>query len=353
MGTNNDILLSIIIPVYNVEPYLRECMDSVLQQDLYGCEVVCVDDGSTDNSLVILEEYANNYGDIVKVFHKTNGGLSDARNYGVSVMRGKYIYFLDSDDYLTPFAISTIKTFLIQNPSADVLQFDNIVTTAGKRLSLFPSNLPLMTFHAYFEHFHSHKANSCTEVCCVSYSYSYSYWKTANLRFDKGLRYEDAMLLYRLCVLDGNIKMCHVEEPFYVYRVGREGSISTNVSMQHYRDRQYIWREADRLFKQHHLETSETCHKLFEYALWVMEEAVMSGYIDEAKLLIEDEDINLFKRGIITCVDRRNWLLLKWDAKFCANYLLNRCSSVIRRSVNIFFTYFDKICPNWLLVNTK
>lgn len=93
-----EVKASVIIPVYNVEKYLKECLDSVIGQTLNDIEVVCVDDGSTDGSLKILQEYAEKDGRI-KVVSQQNKGAGAARNYGFTLAKGKYIYFMDSDDY--------------------------------------------------------------------------------------------------------------------------------------------------------------------------------------------------------------------------------------------------------------
>ena len=95
----NEIKVSVIIPVYNTENYLRECLDSVLAQTLREIEVICVDDGSTDNSLNILKEYQNKDTRIV-VLTQENRSAGAARNYGLSIAKGKYLSFLDSDDFL-------------------------------------------------------------------------------------------------------------------------------------------------------------------------------------------------------------------------------------------------------------
>ena len=99
--------VSIIIPVYNVEIYLRECMDSVINQTLKDIEIICVDDGSTDSCPAILDEYALK-DKRIKVIHKENGGLGDARNVGMQYATGEYIYFLDSDDYIVTDAIEKL-----------------------------------------------------------------------------------------------------------------------------------------------------------------------------------------------------------------------------------------------------
>lgn len=93
------ITLSVIVPVYNVEPYLRRCLDSILDQTYVVDEIICVDDGSTDNSLSILKEYAAKY-DRIKVLSKSNGGLVSTRKAGLKNALGKYISYVDSDDWI-------------------------------------------------------------------------------------------------------------------------------------------------------------------------------------------------------------------------------------------------------------
>ena len=94
-----DIKVSIIVPVYNVARYLGECLDSIINQTLDDIEIICINDGSTDNSLEILEEYAKKDSRIW-IFTIENSGLSLARNYGIKHANGKYVGFVDSDDYI-------------------------------------------------------------------------------------------------------------------------------------------------------------------------------------------------------------------------------------------------------------
>ena len=91
--------ISIIIPVYNVESYIDRCMESILAQDYENIEVLLVDDGSNDNSGYLCDKYAQK-DNRVKSFHKPNGGVSSARNFGIAHAEGKYISFVDPDDWL-------------------------------------------------------------------------------------------------------------------------------------------------------------------------------------------------------------------------------------------------------------
>lgn len=92
--------VSVIVPMYNVENYIKECLDSLVNQTLKDMEVIVVNDGSTDGGVEIVESYCKKYPDLIRLVHKENGGLSDARNYGIPYAKGKYIGFLDSDDYV-------------------------------------------------------------------------------------------------------------------------------------------------------------------------------------------------------------------------------------------------------------
>lgn len=100
--------ISILVPVYNVEKFLPRCIESVLSQNLIDYELILVDDGSTDNSGNICDEYASKYPKFIKVIHKKNGGLPSARLAGFQHASGKYIMFLDSDDYLLPNALTVL-----------------------------------------------------------------------------------------------------------------------------------------------------------------------------------------------------------------------------------------------------
>jgi len=113
--------ISIIIPMYNVEKYLRRCLDSVLNQTFSDWQAICVDDGSPDNSGKIAEEYAAQDSRFV-VVHKENGGLSDARNAGFTKADGKYIMYLDSDDFIHPQTMEIAYKAITENKS-DIASF--------------------------------------------------------------------------------------------------------------------------------------------------------------------------------------------------------------------------------------
>ena len=113
------MLLSVIVPVYNVEQYLSKCIDSILNQEFKDFELILIDDGSSDNSGKICDEYVI-HNDKVKVYHQINGGVSSARNKGLNEAQGDYICFIDADDYILP----NYFTFINQNvKNCDIIKF--------------------------------------------------------------------------------------------------------------------------------------------------------------------------------------------------------------------------------------
>ncbi len=107
MNNKSDNIISVIVPVYNVEKYLKKCIDSILENTYKKIELILVDDGSTDKSGVICDEYKRKT-DKIKVIHKDNGGLSSARNAGLQISRGEFVIFIDSDDYVSNRALELL-----------------------------------------------------------------------------------------------------------------------------------------------------------------------------------------------------------------------------------------------------
>ncbi len=124
---NKQTLISIIIPVYNVEKYITHCLNSVINQTYENLEVICVNDGSTDNSLNILKEFKEK-DKRIKVINKENGGQSSARNIGLKEFSGDYVFFLDSDDYIHPQTIEILYTCL-KSANTQISECDYILTS--------------------------------------------------------------------------------------------------------------------------------------------------------------------------------------------------------------------------------
>ncbi len=107
--------ISVIVPVYNTEKYLKKCLESIINQTYQEFEVIIVNDGSTDNSQKIIDKYIEKYQNIIKCINKENGGLSSARNVGIEVAKGDYIIFVDSDDYLETTLLEQMLPYIQKN----------------------------------------------------------------------------------------------------------------------------------------------------------------------------------------------------------------------------------------------
>lgn len=133
-------LISVIVPIYKVEKYIHRCINSILYQTYSNLEIILVDDGSPDHCGEICDEFAK-HDDRIKVYHKVNGGLSDARNYGVVRSSGKYIAFVDSDDYIAPNYIEYLYN-LIDTHQADISGCYMIKTYSDEVEYCIQQNLP-------------------------------------------------------------------------------------------------------------------------------------------------------------------------------------------------------------------
>ena len=148
--------LSIIVPIYNVSPYLRKCVDSLIHQDYRDYEIILVDDGSTDNSPQICDEYVKRVKSeelkdkSMKVLHQKNGGLSAARNAGLKVAKGEYVCFVDSDDYWEPNVLGALMA-QVERDNLDVLRFNyqNVRLVTGERVNVLSGERTYEVFQPY------------------------------------------------------------------------------------------------------------------------------------------------------------------------------------------------------------
>ena len=119
-------LCSVIVPIYNNEAELPRCIESILNQDYKNFELILIDDGSTDGSASVCEQYANKNSNIVFI-HKQNGGAATARNLGISIAKGEYIFFVDSDDYVSNnFCSVAVDAFVKENVDIVIFGFEYI-----------------------------------------------------------------------------------------------------------------------------------------------------------------------------------------------------------------------------------
>lgn len=209
--------LSIIVPVFNVEQYLECCLDSLLEQTVEGgYEIICVDDGSNDSSYSILMSYAERFPTTVKVFKKTNGGVSNARNFGIEQATGKYITFVDSDDYILPNSIGKVIEFLDNENALAALMSDSIRVDEH---SNFSNDLKLLNLSYEFK-------NIATTTC-------WSLIVSRDLVVDNGVRFNEKMsfgedtLFVEACQRYYWNRNIFVQGAYYCYRKRGSSAMST------------------------------------------------------------------------------------------------------------------------------
>lgn len=234
-SSERQLNLSVIIPVYNVGDYLERCLDSLIRtKGIEDTEIIIVDDGSTDYSGEIADKYSSEYS-FIKCFHKTNGGLSDARNYGLNQASCKYVFFLDSDDMVIPEGMQKALE-LLRTTDADVLLWDGISINeddyeieSGYEALLTHGGLPrdkeyMSGTEALVKQIRDHRKYAVTAWLLAARR---EYLLEHNLLFEPGLIHEDE--LWTPQVICTSSKVQYLPEKVYYYRI-REGSITDSSS---------------------------------------------------------------------------------------------------------------------------
>lgn len=218
-------LISIIVPIYKVEPYLRRCLDSIVNQTYTNLEIILVDDGSPDGCPQICDEYAAKDKRIV-VIHKENGGLSDARNAGLDICKGEYISFVDSDDWVEKEYID----FLLKNSQqydADILIVNHDLAEAGTIIASEPFEEFFVSGSDAFKKIIS----SQTIHLGVSWAKLYKRSLFSKIRFPKGKIHEDDYTSYKL--IYGANYVCAINRVLYHYYQRADSITSCDNSYDH------------------------------------------------------------------------------------------------------------------------
>lgn len=224
------IAVSVIVPIYNVEAYLKECLDSLEGQTLKNIEVIMVNDGSTDNSRNIAEEYAHRNDNFILI-DRSNGGLSAARNTGMSHALGKYIYFLDSDDYILDSALETLYT-KAEHDKLDVLKFgactfsdvDRELKWSTEDGYKYKGNYP--DVYSGIDILQRFIDNSDDYPSCCLIFTRLELIRKCNLNFLEGVIHEDHLFQWELMSVSQRVTV--LNRPLYCRRF-RPNSITTSV----------------------------------------------------------------------------------------------------------------------------
>ena len=207
--------VSVIVPFYNVEGYIEKCLDTLVNQTLEDIEIILVNDGSKDNSILIAKKFLENYPKKIVYLEKENGGLSDARNFGIPYAKGEYIAFLDSDDYVEKNMYEEMYA-LAKKENSDMVQCNFYWEYIDK------NKKKIGDMQKY-----SNKKELITKGRVEAWNklIKREILENEEIRFPKGLRYEDVEFTYKLApYLE---KVSFIDKPFIHY-IQRQNSISNS-----------------------------------------------------------------------------------------------------------------------------
>ncbi|MBF0713644.1 glycosyltransferase [Gemella sp. GH3] len=220
---SNTKLVSIIVPVYNVEKYLEKCVNSIINQSYENIEIILVNDGSTDSSGTLCNDLARK-DNRIKVYHKENGGLSDARNYGVARASGDYIGFVDSDDYIHEDMYKHLYEIITES-DADVAECSFLIVYNDKPRSYYSSEDYCLTLT---------KEEYLKEYLSMERIYGAVCWKliksevARKIEFPKDKFYEDAFYTYELIEVANKYAITNKELYYYIMRDGSITNMNFN-----------------------------------------------------------------------------------------------------------------------------
>ena len=230
-------LLTVVIPVYNVEKYLNRCLESILIQEWKNYDIIMVDDGSTDRSPQICDDYVKAY-DFISVIHKENGGLSDARNTGLSQAKGEYVYFPDSDDWLEPDTFIALAEAL-ESQKFDIISF-NREFIKGEEDVIISDPVENQVFEGKDAFVHMLKHSYITGFVNDKI-YRKSLFVDHDILFPKGKYYEDLGTNYKLFL--SAKKVYATNQKYYHYLIDNPDSITQSWNEKKFRDMLGFYKE--------------------------------------------------------------------------------------------------------------
>lgn len=310
-------MISVIIPIYKVEPYLRRCVDSVIKQTYKDLEIILVDDGSPDGCPKICDEYAKT-DPRIKVIHKENGGLSSARNAGLDIISGEYVSFVDSDDYIHPKMIEILYNEMIKSRTlASSVEYKRIYTTDV--CSIFQNPEDYCIFTTDEEYINDNYFEVIFNVIWGKL-YDSSVWN--NLRFPEGMIYEDEYL--KPALMDRiNFKYAFIKKPLYYYYNNPNGESKSLFSEKRLDKIKAIF-QCLIYYKQH--KNHIMCKKLRKYFVGYfftyMYRAENCGYTKSAKF---KEALIIYKKIFIDLIFDSN-ITIKYKKMFIYYYISHRLS---------------------------
>lgn len=265
----DNIRISVIIPVYNVEKYLKDCIDSVVNQTLGNIEVLLVDDGSTDTSGDICDQYAKEHG-FIKAFHKKNGGQGSARNFAIQYVSGEYIYFLDSDDWIVENALERLYYESKKNEldliafSADVFYDDDTLAEKNRFDYQRINNIGVVCSGVESLKKAIAANEYMTSVCLRLYNTEY--YKKNNFLFDENYIHEDEDFGFLSYMLADRVEI--ISDSLYKRRVRANSTMTGRTTVKSVDGYYNAWSNLDKFRKStEDAEKKELCErKMLDYS---------------------------------------------------------------------------------------
>lgn len=322
-------IVSIIIPVYNAEQFLQDCLNSVFAQNLDSFEVICVDDGSTDHSADIIRDFQQNHSNL-SLIQQVNQGPSAARNMGLKHASGDYIFFLDNDDtFLSNYSLREIVS-TAQKHSVDIFVFNAMTNGDKPFLAPFPSSEDVMSGSELMSLFYQ----TCNSLMIPIWGHLYrrKFLLKNDLWFNEKFLVED-ILFTPVVQYHAERALCK-DIPLVNYRWLRPNSITASAKNRYLIDKRNSGRELYRIFSSIQAPEDAPYRTIFS----IYTELIYS--IVNSKLclseILEQSDYNIMHNCIRTERDRKCYRLMKVDSKLMIRYLDNTLPVLLRKLVNRF-----------------
>ncbi|RZJ48270.1 MAG: glycosyltransferase [Chryseobacterium sp.] len=301
--------VSIIVPVYNVENYLAKCLDSLVNQTYQNIEILVVNDGSTDNSQKSIQDYAGRFPEKIKAFNKQNGGLSDARNFGIDRATGDYLGFVDSDDYITTTMFEEMLNLALKHNAKMVICNIQKVDEHGnvtQKLTQIPNMPEKIDLEHNFSVFSDLSYFACNKL--------FHKELFAEKRFKKGVHFEDIQLIPQLLL---QCKTLAQTQNYHYQYLERTDSISKSHTergldiLKAVEDVEIFFETSVYSSKKQELKNFqilEGVYTFLAYLAFVKNEEIFYKMSKELKVFTQERDIN-FKDILIYSRFDKNYLL--------------------------------------------
>lgn len=277
--------ISIIIPVYGVEKYIKQCLESVINQSYKNLEIIIINDGTEDDSMKIVEKYLSDKR--IKVINKENGGLSSARNIGMINSTGEYIYFLDSDDWIEN---NTIKKLVENVKDTDIVganffYYDEVIKKRKSEKDVL-KNIPI-TKDEYL-------LTKNVETMVWNKLYKISFLKEKKVNFIEGIIHEDEEFTFKCYMNSPKVK--YIEDYTYNYRVNRENSIMYDSKTKEKND--YSIRSLEVIIKSLNNLSKEQFGEFIKLRFYLKERALKNLILKKMRKNISKEEVYKFEKKL-------------------------------------------------------